>query len=607
MPVVVFDVSFDKDVTEKVPVAVDMARTLRHALTALNRKLGAVLPLASAKACADPDKVDVRKSNGEPLRDWSRTLTDLGIADMAHVIVITSCVATSAVKSAIEADRAAREASAVSLDPEPAVGEADGDNEESGGEADGPTDLQPSGRRPQQVRVKDAPEASEALHLLDMDGSVQRVYSKRRVAFGDVVCFEKPTLAVGYPMQLAETVNRDPNLRSRTYDPSASRMESALRGVDSEDYSKYLSIAVTHGRPVKSNNSRFDRQLAFFSKIGCVRHSCCPSAAFTYNVTKAPHFGVLRCARSAGIEEGDEITMLLDAVNRPEFMVLPVDRRQKLLQADYHFTCKCDRCMKSGAGPTRADVESAGATVTAALMTEMTMAEREATLTGAFWGPNVGQPGKTRQQLAARMRDSFNALGVVSGSDDCALLNLPSSLARIPLSDLFDFITLHSSDDSDLRLHRNHWRLSLVRMVYLRNLVAACSKTKSTKELERRTFDIAIDQLFTECFFMPSGHPHTLPTYRAFKALVGMLPPKLAAEVQKKALDLVPTDWEALAQLDVTTRKRASAAKKASAAKPAAAAAKNDETSSDDEFSEGAKEAAAQVAARAAKAKPSAA
>jgi hypothetical protein len=185
-------------------------------------------------------------------------------------------------------------------------------------------------------------------------------------------------------------------------------------------------------------------------------------------------------------------------------------------------------------------------------LADLSTAEKESTLTGAFWGDAVTSAAR-RRDLSLEMRDSFASLGIASGDDGCSLLVDNATLKRLNPHALLAWIEKYSAEDAPLVLHRHHWRLSFVRIAYLRRVAGSATSSAGTiskTDLARETFNVAIQQLAAESVFIPSGHPQSLPTYRAFRRLVRALPSKLAAKVQKDAVAEVPADWAVLQRLD---------------------------------------------------------
>jgi hypothetical protein len=587
MPVaLVFVVEFVDGQKAKLAVACTLSESLYSVIVRLNRKLeGALCIPAACPACGlDQDILDVRLPSGAPVRDLSATIEACGVGGPSgakSVVLISpfpapqnlSDVLAKAKPTLPSPEPAYKQANVKVLGPKNAdVAKAPSDSD----------DGEPDQQVVHAMKVKDAREASEALHLLEMDGAVRKVFAKFGTAMSAVVCYERPLLCVAYPMQLVECVRNNAILRTRTYDPNCVTMPSSISGVQDADYAKYLSVALTHGRTVYTT-TKFDKKMAFHVSCLAIPHSCAPSCSFTFNARHEPYTGVLRCARAAGLEKGDEITVLAESVNRPEFFLLPVDRRHKLLQARYHFTCRCDRCMKSGTGPSKSDL-LAKTSLSPADVQQLSTADLQSTLSGAFWGDHVDSPSK-RNALATEMRDAFAALGIVSGDENCSVLVDNATLRKVDPASLLGFINKYSGsvETTPLVLHRHHWRLCLCRMAYLRRVAGSAAASAGTickRELAKDTFTTAVHQLAVEAIFIPAGHPHILPTYRAFRRLVAALPATLAASVQRDAAAEVAVDWTVLRALDNNFPLRGR--KPIASPKTATEAQKDDHSSSDE-------------------------
>ena len=140
--------------------------------------------------------------------------------------------------------------------------------------------------------------------------------------------------------------------------------------------------------------------------------------------------------------------------------------------------------------------------------------------------------------------------------------------------------------DEGLRLHRHHWRLSLVRCAFLLTswhytFEASAQKKASQKttgqsdgatasgvegDIDFSSFDyvspgcpfsisVLLDQMATETLFIPIGHPHALRSYRWFRRLTRGLKSDDVADLQRSASKILSADnsyfqWDLLNALD---------------------------------------------------------
>jgi hypothetical protein len=556
--IVLFAVEFDDGTSVKCPVACDSAKAMRTAMTALGRKLSVQLrPMDAAAARGLP--TILRLAGGAPVVDWDATLAALEVAAHDMLLVIVEAPASDSARAAINALSAAAcsnaeqrtaappcEGKSTVLGPKAEEATADApasdDDEEDDGNGINLTEtLAVADKAGLTMRLRNAKPAEEALHMFKKNNVFWKTFAKFSVRYGDFVCTEVAVLSAAAAPQLVDTVRRDAHIATRSFDPSAQTQTSPNDALSDNEYTRHLSVAMTHGKVVRAADRRHAEQVAFHPVTLCMRHSCRPNAGARFNHSgSAPHLLKVRCWAPGGIAPSDEISVLYERVDCAEFMLLPLDRRQKLLQQLYHFTCRCDRCKQvpsTAAAP--------GATCTAEEVAAMSFEAREATLTGAFFAPTVA--ASRRAQLATRMRDYFASLCIVSPDSECSLLKAPHELLRCDLARVTQFLLDHGTAESDLRLHRHHWRLSLARLAYVRLVDEQLQR--GANPVDKFTFEVLADQLATEGAFL-GGYHHALRTYRCFLACMRKLPPKLAAATQKRVLKEADVDWTTMRALD---------------------------------------------------------
>ena len=484
-----FVVEFADGTVQRVPVSCDEGRPMSQAVSAIRQKLSIGVHI----------KVQFRQTNGAPM-DLTKTPRQLQLETNGSVFAIVdanpSTEGSPSVRRVPSGERGVSPVGKViRLGPQPTSNSGDS-------EADAYTD---------EDTLSEATANSEAcgVHTFMRDGTFWKTFVKKRVKHGDCIIREEPILSVAYPMQLVETVRDNEYLRTRTYDPCANLMPTAVHGMDDATFTRYLSIAMTHGKILQTGDG-YKKKLAFYPQTLCVRHSCSPNSAAWYQLNAPPYHSVVRCVKLDGLQEGDECSILLPAVDSVGFLLLPRERRHQHLQKKYHFTCHCERC-------------------------EDHNSEVEQTLTGAYF--NI-QGHAAQKAISERMRDQFSGLNLLD-----EFTGLPTkNLGKGDAGKLCQFLLDYSGPDAKLQLHPNHWRLSLVRIAFLWHCVRGT--------LDQQCFDVAFQQLQTEARFIPRGHPLALPTYRRLKLMMSRLPPRLAATVQRKGLNTPGIEWDVLQRLD---------------------------------------------------------
>eukprot|EP00758_Cryptobia_borreli_P003392 Tbor_TRINITY_DN3718_c0_g1::TRINITY_DN3718_c0_g1_i1::g.2416::m.2416 len=381
-------------------------------------------------------------------------------------------------------------------------------------------------------KSEDSPEllrgGISGLHVIKSNGRFQKGYCIDDVSWGGIIIAENALVSVLYPTQMAEIVMRNERLRTRTFDPNAFIGESSISGVDNEEYNKYVSIARTYGNIIKTNDEQ-GAYISLYPDLTSIRHSCYPNSVLRVG-TKRPYRGVIRCATPGGLRGGGEVTVLYSKVSTVLFLLMPKDRRKKAVQEKYHFTCDCCRCCKE---------ES----------------QLEATLTGAFfYGNAIGKP-TVQGKLAKEMREDFEKLHVIDPTPGGQMDIPPGSKIPKAPTELLNFVTKYTSSNSQLKLHQNHWRLSCVRRAYIKQVeyviraqskqAKSCGVIPLRSIIEKRSFDVILQQIATEMAFIPPGHPFYLSSYKVFMDVMRVLPARLCASVQLKARN-TSINWESL-------------------------------------------------------------
>lgn len=414
------------------------------------------------------------------------------------------------------------------------------------------------------------------LHSIKVNGRYQKAYCTKACEFGSVVAKELPLISVAYPKQLVECVMSSDRLSSLAYDKSFAS-SSSINGVSDDDFSRYLSVAMVHGLPIQTGGE-FRTQIAFYPELKCCRHSCCPVAVFQRCSDKPPFAGTLRCCAIRGAESSSEITYLYPHVDNIEFLLMPKERRSKLLAKHKYLSlgdeCECPRCWKWDRD------------------------ELEQTLLGAF------TEGTTATDAAA-MRAEFDALkllvgdavvsfsafveesGVVKGTRAARLVSRWNAVCGYCV-DLMNFIGRYTNMDGLVRgvdversrgrltLHRNHWRLCIARRRMMecfewlvlneaqakiaRSHCPKLSETGVPQEslkripLSKEVFDATLCQLEAEGCFVPVGHPLALSVVRMWRCMLSKLTSQLAASVQSRSMSATwcpHVNWDALKQTEL--------------------------------------------------------
>jgi hypothetical protein len=490
-----FVVEFADGTVQRCPVSCDENRPFSVGVSYLRNRLN----------LGHSAKLDFRLSNGAPL-DVNKTVKQLPLETNASVFVIAdSQPGGKEGKRSKHAERTPSPQRGTVSTSVTRLGPQE-DATATGTETNEDTDEDATSECTISTLVSEA----AGIHSFQRDGHYWKSFVKKPVSFLEKILREEPIVSVAYAMQLVQTVKGNDKLRTRTYDPNAEITATSVSGLDDATFTRYLSIAKTHGRVLQTED-RFKTQIGFYPQVLCIRHSCSPNAVCSYQ-SKPPYDAVVRCCALEGLDEGEEVTILYPAVDTLGFLLLPRERRHTYLQRKYHFTCRCSRC-RSDDNP------------------------NEQTLCGAFF--HVSSPADQRA-ASEKMREQFSQLNLLDDNT-----GLPSKdLSKGDAGRLCQFLLDYSGPDARLQLHPNHWRLSLVRIAYMWHLAGGT--------LDRHCFDFALQQLQTEAKFIPIGHPLSLITYRRFKLMVSRLPSRLAGIIQRKGLDTPGIPWDVLQQLDST-------------------------------------------------------
>lgn len=411
-----------------------------------------------------------------------------------------------------------------------------------------------------------------------------KAFSKRRVPVGGVVYREKPAaLSVAYPMQMAQAVGAT-LLKHKQWRSHSSYVKnshvSSLQGMSDEVFTRYVNVATCYAVRVEVPSEEHGFKLALYANMLTCRHSCRPTAVWSVKHQTPPYIAVLRACGSTsaflagrisvfasdsasgsissgkggaaanvddadegGIREADEVCFLYpDVAFHREFMLLPGDRRRRVLKRVYSFQCECDRCLERDARE----------------------GEIERTLTGAFIDvPNqeAEAPGGSRhaykkavEELQDRMRRQFDQLNILTDVDSD--IKTPGELLR-PVSELLkksdiarlsEFLQAYrpaGEGGRKLRLHQNHWRISFARLAFITHVVADVKLP-----VDRFVVEIVLEQISTEACFMPLWHPHRMWAAQQFRKLVARLPDKLAGAVQRRAVKESACQWDSLSKLE---------------------------------------------------------
>lgn len=372
-----------------------------------------------------------------------------------------------------------------------------------------------------------------------------RAYARRNVTLSHLLAREYPILMERDPPSMVKALVSDERTHQLPHDPKAANAGavSDLKEVSDAMYAQLLSVAVINAVPTRQGTG-VGEKLALYPEIAQARHSCYPNAMVHYELYRAPYPGTLRCGTLDGVQSGGEVTCLYRHADSLAFMLLPRERRQKILRARYYFDCKCARCQ-----------------------CEVISDVVEATLTGVFWTDSSADRDEARQaELAAQLRDDFEPLGILDPEglqiSLVTLGNVPPAKRMKRCRELLAFITKYGGrpdKNSVLRLHDHHWRLSLARCAYIHETVRLCAVKGVTPEVRQRdpsnrrlftppkaVYDLCLKQLMVEAIFIPSGHPHRLTTFESFQFLVAVLPANLADAVMRTANGLTKIPWEDL-------------------------------------------------------------
>ena len=377
----------------------------------------------------------------------------------------------------------------------------------------------------------------KGLHTIKVNGVFEKSYSRAEVPCGGLILKERPYITVMYPMQIVELVKEEEKLRTRQVDPGM-HVTSSLPGVSDADFSRWLSVGLTYGTVINTQD-RYEKQIAFFPELCCIRHSCSPNAIVTRSVSRQPFKATCRSCAFRGISPGEEVTVLFPGCDTVGFMLMSPDRRQALVKKKYHFECACARCWK------KTD-------------------EHEMAMTGAMFQAEARTDPELQRTLTASMRQAFDRLHLLD-PDGWPIPTKKAHGNRTSIASLLAFISTYSAAEGLLKLNTHHWRLCLARSAYLAEVfqyihnettseraarassgVAASIANLLTKE----AFEVAFAQLQSESIFIPTGHPFSLFSHRAFQQMVSQLPANLAKVVQRRALRIEHVDWRVFAEVE---------------------------------------------------------
>jgi hypothetical protein len=378
----------------------------------------------------------------------------------------------------------------------------------------------------------------KGLHSIKVNGVYEKSYSRTDVPCGVLILKERPYVTVMYPMQIVELVKEEEKLRTRQGDPDMRLVTSSLHGVPDDEFTRLLSIGMAYGTVVNTMD-RYEKQIAFFPELTCIRHSCSPNAIVTRSLSRQPFKATCRCCVFKGIAGGEEVTALLPGCDTVGFMLLSADRRKALIKKKYHFECECARCWKSQSS------------------------EWEVAMTGAMFHPEARADPELQRTLTTTMRQAFDGLHLLD-QDGWPIPTKKAVGSRAAIAALLAFISTYSAQEGLLRLNTHHWRLCLARSAFLAEVfqfihnettserasrsgsgVAASIASVLTKD----AFEVAFAQLESEGIFVPTGHPFSLFSHRAFQQMVSQLPANLAKVVQRRALKL-KVDWRVFSEVE---------------------------------------------------------
>lgn len=478
-----------------------------------SRPLVAALAVLRTKAQLPP-RVDVRMPNGAPVKLWA-TPKQLAMSSGTELYVLVNGPSFRAnpqqdVSDSSDADIARRRGNTTPLGKVYTFGNKTTNREEGNDEenVDVPQLLMPG------------------LHKMMVDGRC-RFHCRGKVAYGGCILQEKALVSIAYPMQLVELVSRNEVLRALPPALNAPTIASSLTGVSDDDFSRWVSVAQTFGIVVETKD-RYRTALAFYPQLQHVPHGCAPTACFVANTQKAPYEADLVCVVPNELEAGDEVTYLYPKVDRVDFVLLPEDRRQSVMQLQYNTTCSCLRCRLSGGF-------------------DKERSEVEATITGAFY-QTVDEGDTTRKRtVAQKMRADFEALGIMD--ETSGMMKLDPHL-HSKLEKLTEFLQSYTTQDaSPLQLHRHHWRASYARLALLHHYAASNSSVKADLDV----LNFMLQQIATEQAIVPPGHPLWLHSYRSFyQPIMRSLPPSVAAVFQRQSRDFPGIDWQLMLQAEQT-------------------------------------------------------
>jgi len=177
-----------------------------------------------------------------------------------------------------------------------------------------------------------------------IEGRGRGLFSRRRLAAGELVLKEKPLVTIVTPHTPKTLARYVAELRQKVRALQEEKLEEffqlaiARPDICTKDRTESMMMGIfqTNSITIRELDKLKGKELgaAVYPKASRLNHSCAPNVAWSFDATK----NVIEVRAVRNIDDGEELQVCyIDPVNMAE------DRR-KLLKARYNFDCSCPVC-----------------------------------------------------------------------------------------------------------------------------------------------------------------------------------------------------------------------------------------------------------------------
>eukprot|EP00760_Papus_ankaliazontas_P001806 PhM_4_TR10612/c0_g1_i1/m.84797 len=360
-------------------------------------------------------------------------------------------------------------------------------------------------------REDDIPmELVDYVHVICQDSVPWKHIATMSIASGDVVMVETAVLALPYPTQLVECIDKYPAMKARLpFDRNF--CDKQLWG--DEDDPRHALLSKAKGSGVLVETCELGEHFAFYPKLFCWGHRCLPSCfAELKTEDEAGGFpAVVTAVMSIGAGEDTTISVLdldvqsqrainNDCVTTEMWPLLPVERRRQVLRSLHYIDlCECPRCLSAPTDPL------------------------EQSLSGAAFPKEDRMTDAEKRRTIDTMHSDFDA-------------------AKTSLSKALAFITKYTfGSGHDMFLHGNHWRMTVARFRVLEQFVpggitrpltakASTSSQPPSRDCVHAVLPLLV-LLSKTSKIIGEAHPFRLKVFRMFDEMVKLIPSHLDGEL----------------------------------------------------------------------------